>query len=155
LTEAQLGAAAGPFEPQRLGLEVRRLLPQFLTKTGPPYYEEADGAVHADGSVMTEARPARRGELIGLRATGLGPVDGKNATVEEYTVGLISFTPVGGTYPELAAANVATLAASGQAGLYLVQFRVPEGLGGGWAEVELRLKGQTEIVAKAAVPVEP
>jgi len=125
---------------------VRRVATVLLTRRDGQQMV-ADG-VHADGTAISQANPARPGEMLILRATGLGPVDEKNQPVQGYAVSL-----VGAAGQEVAPGGVWFGGASGQAGLYFVGFRVPEGLGAGWADVYLRLSGEELLAARATIPV--
>lgn len=93
----------------------------------------------ADWSLVDDEKPAERGEVLVMYATGLGVVDppGKTGipapasplsrTVRPWTVS------VGGTPAELLFSGLAP----GYIGLYQVNFRVPEGISPGYADVFL------------------
>jgi uncharacterized protein (TIGR03437 family) len=113
----------------------------------------SNGAVHADGTIVTSANPASRGETVVLYLTGLGPVSnapqaGQPASlstlsdalvVPQVTIGGFLATPVfAGLTP-------------GYIGLYQINVAIPAAAASGVVDVTVQSNGVTSNTAKLPV----
>jgi uncharacterized protein (TIGR03437 family) len=115
------------------------LYPKFrptimLTQAGP-------GVFHADFSLVTSANPARKGEVLIIRATGLGPVKpdltppGSVRFASDPVQEVNSPVDVVFNGKELAAIN--KIGWPGETDIYRLDFRVPDGATAGMAAIQL------------------
>lgn len=111
------------------------------------------GAVHADGSIVTSARPAAAGETVVIYLTGLGTVSNSPAAGQPASLSVLSQTTVA---PQVAIGGLsASVAFSGLTpgfiGLYQINAVVPNGVPAGNADLVIQANGVNSN--KAAVPV--
>lgn len=106
---------AGSWSGAPLRIRVRTYDPVFVTAPGSEY---AVAAHQSFQGLVTSEQPARRGEIIHLYATGLGPVVGESPA----TVAAPLTCSVDGTSIQLLYAGLAP----GIAGYYQVSVRLPE-----------------------------
>src|SRR6266550_3979967 len=107
--------------------------PEIVIASGGP------AVFHADFSPVTAAKPAKAGEVLVVRATGLGPtvpgVDpGQPFPLE--TVQLVN-SPVAVTVSGKPAEIINAIGWPGQVNTYRVDFRMPDGATGGTAAIQL------------------
>jgi uncharacterized protein (TIGR03437 family) len=106
----------------------------MLTQAGP-------GVFHADFSLVTSANPARKGEVLIIRATGLGPVKpdltppGSVRFASDPVQEVNSPVDVVFNGKELAAIN--KIGWPGETDIYRLDFRVPDGTTAGMASIQL------------------
>ncbi len=111
-------------------------------------------AIHGDGSPVTKDNPARLGETITMRVTGLGTVSpavpdaapGPSAPASGAVASTAVF--VDGVRAEVSFAGLAP----GVVGLYQVTFQVPTGLDPG--DLYVDVSGPDAYSTQAAIPVE-
>src|SRR6266568_2093686 len=107
--------------------------PQIVTgASGPALF-------HADFSPVTAARPAKAGEVLIVKASGLGPtVPGVNPGQAFPTDSIQQVnSPVAVTVNGQAAEVVNSIGWPGLVDTYRVDFRVPDGATGGAAAIQL------------------
>ncbi len=117
---------------------------------------DTDGSIvpelfHADGSLVTPEHPAERGELVYALMTGNGPLvepvpNGRGTadflqTVHRATVSV-------GSFPAQVEYSGST---PGLAGVYQVEFIVPQSVPSGMAEVEVTIRGARSNVVQLPV----
>lgn len=112
-----------------------------------------EGAVHADGTIVTAANPASRGETVVLYLTGLGPVSNAPAAGQPASLVTLSHSLV---IPEVSVGgSLATPAFAGLApgfiGLYQINVAVPAAAASGVVDVTVRSNGVASNVAKLPV----
>lgn len=113
----------------------------------------SDGAVHADGTIVTPASPAARGETVVLYLTGLGPVSNAPEAGQPASLSTLSHTLVvprvniGGTVAAPAFAGLAP----GYIGLYQINVVIPAGAAAGTLDVTVQSNGVTGNTAKLPV----
>jgi uncharacterized protein (TIGR03437 family) len=122
----------------------------------PAIYSSAGFAVvvhNADNTLVTPERPLVAGEYAYVYAAGMGPVsnapaDGAPASASPLSVAQASVTVLlGGTQCEVPFAGLAPLFA----GLYQVNFRVPNGLPAGIREMVITAGGISSPAGRVAV----
>ena len=94
---------------------------------------------HSDFSAVTAAKPARAGEVLIVRATGLGPTVPGVDPGQPFPTDLLQpvNSPVAVTVNGQAAAVVNALGWPGLVDSYRVDFRVPDGAAAGTAAIQL------------------
>ena len=113
----------------------------------------SSGATHADGSIVTAARPAARGETVVLYLTGLGPTQPQPATGAAASSTALSYAvfqpqvTMGGLNVTPAFAGLTP----GYIGLYQVNVTVPLAAASGLADLTVQSNGVTSNIAKIAV----
>lgn len=126
---ARVGTKGSPFQPMEIGVSIDLAAPAFLGSGG-----RETTWLHQDGvTPVTKENPARRGETVTARMTGLGPVDESGSTSTRVHWSLIESVPGirGGRQNIRTAVPVLRSRATGERGVYLVTIRLPESLRGG------------------------
>jgi uncharacterized protein (TIGR03437 family) len=111
-------------------------------------------ALHEDGSPVTPARPARRGEQVRLLGTGVGPYDRR--TIDGFAVPAVPLITLVDTTEvvagDLRLPAVWAGAAPGLTGVTAVRFRIPSELGSGAPELRVSVNGK--LSNAVVLPVE-
>jgi uncharacterized protein (TIGR03437 family) len=108
-----------------------------LEESAPALFEDASRyvvATHADGTVISPDAPAARGEVVVLYATGLGPVEPASSEnrIPRQAAPLKRFNEFDVRLDGVAVARDRILyagVAPGFAGLYQINFRLPDSVG--------------------------
>jgi uncharacterized protein (TIGR03437 family) len=127
--QVRVGSKGSPFQPAGAGLSVAPVSPAFLGSGG-----RGVTWLHVDGATpVTEANPARLGETVTARMTGMGPVDAARNTTAAVEWSLVESTPGfrGGRFYFATPVPVLQSRVTDQAGVYAVVIRLPESLRGG------------------------
>ena len=105
----------------------------------PMFWPKVTSVMHSDSTEVTAANPARSGEVLNLRATGLGPL--RSPSVDPGAPfpdpPLEVNSPVEVTVNGQPAAVINQVGWPGTTDSYLVQVRIPDGLAAGTAKVVL------------------
>ncbi len=113
----------------------------------------SDGAVHADGTIVTAANPASRGETVVLYLTGLGPVSnapqpGQPASLSTLSNALVvPQVTIGGFLATPAFAGLTP----GFIGLYQINVAIPAAVASAVVDVTVQSNGVTSNTAKLPV----
>lgn len=111
-----------------------------LKEASPGLFESAQGiavATHADGSVVTKAHPARRGETISVYGTGFGPTTPYQAISAPAPItDLSSFHLLLNKTGVPASSILKVFVAPATPGLYQATFKLPKSVG---ANPEIRV----------------
>jgi len=114
---------------------------QLLPLTRPEIVTSPSGPAifHADFSPVTAARPARRGEILIIRATGLGPTRPGVNPGQSFPLDAAQEvnSPVEVSVAGRAAEVVNRIGWPGLTGSYRVDIRVPDGISRGMATVQM------------------
>ncbi len=113
----------------------------------------SDGAVHANGTIVTPDNPAARGETVVLYLTGLGPVSNPPAPGQPASLTTLSHAlaapqvTIGG----ISAAPAFAGLTPSYIGLYQINVVIPAGVAAGTLDVTVQSSGVTGNTAKLPV----
>ncbi len=123
------GSTGSPFQPWDIRVSVFDAAPSFLGSSGRELTW-----LHEDGITWaTLENPAKLGEIVTARMTGLGPVDASGSTTTAFDLALIeSFSDQSGQRA-LRSTPLEVIQSRGtsEPGVYLVTIRLPDALQGG------------------------
>ncbi len=150
------GATSAAVVVRREGLASAPVTVAVLAAQPGVFTLDGEAAVvvhHSDNALVTPERPAERGEIVYLYATGLGPLENTPPTGAAAPLaplspvrGLVSAT-IGGRAAEVLFAGLAP----GLAGVYQINLRVPTGVPAGLADLIVQSGGLPSRVTRLPV----